>query len=99
MMLSINRRQTTHDTLSIFVEHEGHVLGNIVQSYSQKNPKIKYAGYRKHNPLIDKIEIKTTIESNKEDDFSELNPIVVTMKESVECAVSDVSKLIESINV
>lgn len=97
----INRKQTTHDTLSLMVEGESHVLGNIVQSYLQERKDvISYVGYRKHHPLIDRIEIKARVNDNLiSQNNSVAHPVVIVMKDAITKSQTDLQKLIESIEV
>ena len=57
----INRKRTTHDTLSLTIHNESHVLGNLLKQYTALDPRCEYAGYRKHHPLIEEIELKIKI--------------------------------------
>ncbi len=100
--IEINRKRTTHDTLSITVHKESHVLGNVMKQHIAKDPRVSYAGYRKHHPLINEIEIKVQINANtnNEDMKSTIisHPVIPILKDTVNTVVKEINKLLEDIN-
>ena len=100
--IEINRKRTTHDTLSITVQGESHILGNVLKQHIAKDERVNYAGYRKHHPLINEIEIKVQIDPtlNTEDMTSTIisHPAIPVMKDTVSNIVKDINILLEQIN-
>jgi len=100
--IEINRKRTTHDTLSITVHGESHVLGNVLKQHIAKDERDSYAGYRKHHPLINEIEIKVQIDpsfnTNEMTSTVISHPVIPVMKETVVSIVKDINTLLDQIN-
>ena len=58
------KEEKTENTATFIILLEDHTLGNIVKMMLLRNPKVRFAGYRKPHPLENKIEIR--IQTNNE---------------------------------
>ncbi len=99
--IEINRKRTTHDTLSITIQGESHILGNVLKQHIAKDPRVAYSGYRKHHPLINEIEIKVQINTNLNTDKNSTvisHPVIPIMKDTVALIVKDLNLLLDQIN-
>ena len=52
------KEEKTENTATFIILLEDHTLGNIVKMMLLRNPKVRFAAYRKPHPLENKIEIK-----------------------------------------
>lgn len=94
----INRKRTTHDTLSLTIKGEGHILGNVLQKHLALRNEIEYAGYRKHHPLIDEIELKVKIcEDAPPAPPTSRHVVIPIIKDTIMEIVKDVNVLLEQI--
>lgn len=67
--ISINRKRTNHNTLSLDIPNEDHTLGNLVKEELLQDERVTFAGYRKHHPLINQIELKVQTDDTKTNDI------------------------------
>ena len=58
------KEEKTENTATFTILLEDHTLGNIVKMMLLRNPKVRFAAYRKPHPLENKIEIR--IQTNGE---------------------------------
>ena len=70
---------------------EDHTLGNSVKMMLLRNPKIRFAGYRKPHPLENKIEIK--VQTN-----GEITP-VAALREALSNLDSDCKTCLDNFKV
>ena len=100
--IEINRKRTTHDTLSLTIKHESHTLGQLLKQHLANNPNIQYAGYRQHHPLIPEIELKVQLSEDVDlidvTNSATSHPAIPIIKETVRDIVQTINTLLDDIN-
>ena len=55
---------------TVTVDEEDHTLGNMVRMQLLKDKSVRFAGYRKPHPLVNKIEIKCQTTADKKPEIA-----------------------------
>ena len=100
--IAINRKRTTHSTLSLEIDNESHTLGNLVKErllQEHTGTHITFAGYRKHHPLVNQIELKVQVKDlGVEDSSAASHAAIPIIQQTNEKIVKDIDVLLNQLN-
>ena len=80
--------------IAIDIEQEDHTLGNALRMELLNDPRVTFAGYRKHHPLEDRIELRV----GGIQEYSGTGEIIRLIQHSCESIISKIDVLLNQIN-
>lgn len=94
--IEINRSLTTNNVLSLTIPNEDHTLGTILHTELLKDEDVEFAGYRKHHPLEDNIELRVSVDEGHQNPNT-AHPAIPLILDASNRLVHNIDKLIDSI--